>query len=123
MYTYDDEAALNVFKEILPEVDQLTIAEQVNLFENVTHLSIQDMDLYNEWTKVLDDVMAKSLTLVPYLSNTGQLKAVELLISIYHAYDLKNNQSSGDFTYLETAMVIKKYKSSRRIYYIKNGPC
>ena len=44
---------LRLCKEILPEVDQLTIAEQVNLFENVTHLSIQDMDLYNEWTKVL----------------------------------------------------------------------
>ena len=83
------------------------------------------MDLYNEWTKVLDDVMAKSLTLVPYLSNTGQLKTVELLISIYHAYDLKNNQSSGDFTYLETAMDLLKNTShrKRRIYYIKNGPC
>ena len=111
-YEIDDHSlAFKIFKEIVPEIDELSSASEVSLYLTFFYLQIENKDLYADYLTLIELISTRSITLIPYLKDSNQLRAVQLLYEIEKVYDLLMIDKSGH-AFVEAAINLVKNKKT-----------
>ena len=92
------DLAFKAFKEISPEIDKLSIPGEVNLYLTYLALKLESSEDYEDWVLQMENIILRSLTLIPYLKDSGQLNGAMLLYEIHKYYNLFDfNETDQEF--------------------------